>query len=156
MSQAAGYSAAQSAAGYLYQARLALTEALRYAYADSSIELAIERFDDVSFEREGSAVELLQTKHHLKKSGDLTDSGADLLKTLRIWAEGTKADPSLPGRTRFTRVTTPQARQGSAASYLRRLMRAVAIRPRRKPCVWRRALLPKTKLSRRPWLLLLV
>jgi hypothetical protein len=47
------FSAAHSAAGYLYQARVALAECLRYAYADSSIEIAIEKLDDVSFEKEG-------------------------------------------------------------------------------------------------------
>ena len=69
--------------------------------------------------RTGSALQLLQTKHHLKKSGDLTDSSVDLWKTLRVWAEAAKADPSLPGRTRFVLVTTAQAPTGSAASYLR-------------------------------------
>jgi hypothetical protein len=113
------HSAAQSAAGYLYQARLALAEALRYAYADSGIEIAIEKLDDVSFEKDGSPLELLQTKHHLKKSGDLTDSSVDLWKTLRVWAEATKAVPSLPSRTRFVLVTTGKAPAGSAASYLR-------------------------------------
>ena len=113
------HSAAQSAAGYLYQARLALVGALRYAYVDSGIEIAVEKLDDVSFEKDGSALELLQTKHHLKKYGDLTDSSVDLWKTLRVWAEAVKADPSLPGRTRFALVTTAQAPTGSAASYLR-------------------------------------
>ena len=113
------HSAAQSAAGYLYQARLALFEALRYAYRDSGIEIAVEKLDDVSFEKNGSALELLQTKHHLKKSGDLTDNSVDLWKTLRVWAEAVKADPSHPGRTRFALVTTAQAPTGSAASYLR-------------------------------------
>ncbi|MEO5326841.1 MAG: hypothetical protein H7829_01195 [Magnetococcus sp. THC-1_WYH] len=113
------HSAAQSAAGYLYQARLALCEALRYAYVDSGIEIAVEKLDDVSFEKTGSALELLQTKHHLKKSGDLTDYSVDLWKTLRVWSEATKTDPSLPGRTRFALITTAQAPIGSAASYLR-------------------------------------
>lgn len=113
------HSAAQSAAGYLYQARLALVEVLRYVYRDAGIEIAVEKFDDVSFEKDGSALELLQTKHHLKKSGDLTDGSVDLWKTLRVWAEAAKADPSLPGRTRFALVTTAQAPPGSAASYLR-------------------------------------
>ena len=63
------HSAAQSAAGYLYQARLALVEVLRYVYVDSGVEIAIEKFDDVSFEKDGSALELLQTKHHLRSSG---------------------------------------------------------------------------------------
>ena len=90
------HSAAKSAVGYMYQARLALLEALRYAYRDSGIEIAVEKLDDVSFEKDGGALELLQTKHHLKKSGDLTDSSVDLWKTLRVWAETSKADPSLP------------------------------------------------------------
>ena len=113
------HSAAGSAAGYLYQARLALVEALRYAYVDSSIEIAIERFDDVSFEKGGTALELLQSKHQLQRSGKLTDKSVDLWKTLRIWAVATKADPSLPGRTRFALVTTALAPADSAASYLR-------------------------------------
>ena len=113
------HSAAQSAAGYLYQARLALVEALRYAYADSGIEIAVEKLDDVSFEKDGNALELLQTKHHLTKYGDLNDRSVDLWKTLRVWAEAAKADPSLPGRTRFALVTTAQAPTGSAAWYLR-------------------------------------
>ena len=113
------YSAPQSAAGYLYQARIALVGALRYAYVDSGIEIAIEKFDDVSFEKDGNPLELLQTKHHLKKCGDLSDISVDLWKTLRLWAIATKADPSLPGRTRFALVTTAKAPTGSAASYLR-------------------------------------
>lgn len=51
-------------------------QALRYANADSGVEIAIEKLDDVSFEEDGSALELLQTKHHLKKSGDLTDGSS--------------------------------------------------------------------------------
>ena len=120
MSEAhAVHSAAQSAAGYLYQARLALVEVLRYVYVDSGIEIAVEKLDDVSFEKDGSALELLQTKHHLRKSGNLTDSSVDLWKTLRVWADSAKADPSLPERTRFALVTTARAPTGSAASYLR-------------------------------------
>ena len=115
----ARHSAAQSTAGYLYQGRLALLEALRYAYNDSGIEIAVEKFDDVSFEKDGTPLELLQTKHHLKKSGDLTDSSVDLWKTLRVWAEVVKDDPSIPRRTRFALVTTAQAPAGSAAAYLR-------------------------------------
>ena len=113
------HSAAGSAAGYLYQARLALVEALRYAYVDSGIEIAVEKFDDVSFEKGGDPLELLQTKHHLKQSRELTDRSVNLWKTLGVWADAAKADPSLPGRTRFALVTTAHAPTGSAASYLR-------------------------------------
>jgi hypothetical protein len=113
------HSAAQSAAGYLYQARLALAECLRYAYSDSSVEISIERLDDVSFEKNGAPLELLQTKHHLKKAGDLSDGSVDLWKTLRVWAEAVSDDPSLPGRTRFVLITTAKAPDGSAAAHLR-------------------------------------
>jgi hypothetical protein len=113
------YSAAASAAGYLFQARLALAEALRFAYSDSGIEIAIEKFDDVSFEIDGTAIELLQTKHHVKKFGDLTDLSPDLWKTLRIWSDKVRADPSLPSRVRFTLVTTATAPAGSATEKLR-------------------------------------
>lgn len=113
------HGAAQSAAGYLYQARLALAECLRYAYSDSSVEIAIERLDDVSFEKDGAPLALLQTKHHLKKAGDLSDSSVDLWKTLRVWADAVGHDPSLPGRTRFVLITTAKAPDGSAAAHLR-------------------------------------
>ncbi|MET3997408.1 hypothetical protein ABID65_009089 [Bradyrhizobium sp. S3.9.2] len=113
------FTAASSAAGYYYQARLALFESLRIAYGDSSIDVAIERFDDVSFETAGTPLELLQTKHHINKVGDLTDSSPDLWKTLRVWAEAAKENPSLPSRTRFVLLTTGHAPDASAASYLR-------------------------------------
>jgi len=113
------FTAASSAAGYYYQARLALFESLRLVYGDDSIDVAIERFDDVSFEKDGLPLEVLQTKHHINKVGDLTDTSVDLWKTLRVWSEATKANPSLPGRTRFVLITTGQAPPSSAASYLR-------------------------------------
>jgi hypothetical protein len=116
---AAKFSAAASAAGYIYQARLALAEALRFAYSESGVEIGIERFDDVSFEKDGEAIEVLQTKHHVAKAGDLSDGSPDLWKTLRIWCEKVRADPSLPSRLRFTLVTTGAAPDGSAASHLR-------------------------------------
>jgi len=113
------FSAAASAAGYYYQARLALAEALRFAYAESGVEVAIEKLDDVSFESAGSPLELLQSKHHIAKPADLTDYSADVWKTLRVWSSRVKQDPSLPSRTRFALVTTSAASSGSAAALLR-------------------------------------
>jgi hypothetical protein len=113
------FSAAASAAGYYYQARLALAEALRFAYAESGIEIAIEKLDDVSFESGGSPLELLQSKHHISKAADLTDYSPDVWKALRIWSSRVKQDPSLPSRTRFALVTTSNASTGSAAALLR-------------------------------------
>lgn len=113
------HSAAHVAAGYLYQARLALSEALKYANVDSSVEVSIERLDDVSFEKDGAALDLLQTKHHLNHAANMTDGSVDLWKTLGIWAQKTKDDPSLPGRTRFALVTTSSVSEGTAANLLR-------------------------------------
>lgn len=113
------FTAASSVAGYFYQARFALFESLKLAYGESSIDVAIERFDDVSFEKGGKPIELLQTKHHINKIGELTDSSVDLWKTLRVWSEAAKANPSLPGRIRFILITTGHAPEKSAASYLR-------------------------------------
>lgn len=113
------YGAAASAAGYLFQARLALAEALRFAYSESGIEIAIEKFDDVSFETAGEPIELLQTKHHVAKAGDLTNLSPDLWKTLRVWSDRVRNDPSLPSRVRLTLVTTATAPPGSAAELLR-------------------------------------
>ena len=113
------FNAAASAAGYLFQARLALAEALRYAYSDSGIEIGVEKLDDISFEQRGEPLELLQTKHHIAKAGDLTNASPDLWRTIRIWSERVRADPSLPSRVRFTLVTTSTAPQHSAAALLR-------------------------------------
>lgn len=113
------HSVAHVAAGYLYQARLALSEALKYANIDSSVEVSIEKLDDVSFEKDGAAIDLLQTKHHLNQAANMTDASVDLWKTLGIWASKTSDDPSLPGRTRFALVTTSSVPQGTAAFLLR-------------------------------------
>lgn len=113
------YSAAGSAAGYLFQCRYALLAALRHAYASPGMSISIEKFDDVGFELDGTPLERIQTKHHLRRPGDLTDSSTDLWKTLRIWAEAVERDPSLPQRQRFALVTTATAAPGSAASFLR-------------------------------------
>ena len=113
------FSAAASAAGYLYQARLALVRCIPYVNAQSSVDVAIERLDDISFESEGTALELLQAKHHIDRVGGLTDTSADLWKTIRVWAEAASADPSLPTRVRLLLVTTGVIPAGSIAALLR-------------------------------------
>lgn len=113
------FSAAASAAGYFYQARLALFLCLPYVNAETNIEVAIERLDDVSFGTDGSPRELLQTKHHTLRTGSLSDNSSDLWKTLRIWAAAVAIEPSLPNRTRLLLVTTGTAPKGSAAAMLR-------------------------------------
>lgn len=121
------FTAAPSIAGYLYQARLALGLCLRYAYTEGSIEVAVERFDDVSFEIDGTPIELLQTKHHLNRAADLTDLSPDLWKTLRVWSELALQDPGLPSRTRLVLVTTATVGNDTVAQLLRPTGPGVAI-----------------------------
>ncbi|MFG1294955.1 ABC-three component system protein [Xanthobacter variabilis] len=113
------FSAAPSAAGYLYQARLALALCLKYVNTEAGIEVGIERLDDVSFESQGTALELLQAKHHIDRVASLTDKSVDLWKTLRVWSEAAAKDPTLPARTRLALVTTGSAPDDSAAAHLR-------------------------------------
>lgn len=112
------FSAASSATGYLYQCRYALLEALRRTRQEYDFQVHIETLDDVVFDKQGSPPELLQTKHHVKQSADLTDASVDLWKTLRIWCEGI-AGGSLRQGSRFILVTTAAAGSGSAAEMLR-------------------------------------
>lgn len=113
------FSAAPSAAGYLYQARLALALCLKYVNTEASVEVGIERLDDVSFATNGTALELLQAKHHINRVASLTDKCVDLWKTLRVWSEAAAKDPTLPARTRLALVTTGSAPDDSAAGKLR-------------------------------------
>ena len=80
----ADFTAAASALGYFYQVRYALVVLLQPQNPESTI--SIEKFDDIAFEQDGEPVELLQTKHHVTRTGSLTDSSSDLWKTLRVWA----------------------------------------------------------------------
>lgn len=112
------YSAAPSALGYLYQVRYALLESLRRLRKGQQFVVSIETLDDVVFEQDGKAPELLQTKHHVNNAADLTDSSPDLWETLRIWCEGFASD-SNPDGTLYFLVTTAETADGHAAHYLR-------------------------------------
>lgn len=112
------FSAADPALGYLYQCRLALLLALRRVRAGKEFLLHLETLDDVVFESDGSAPELLQTKHHRSTAANLTDSSPDLWKTLRVWCEGT-LDGDVSTLSDLFLITTSRAGDGSAASYLR-------------------------------------
>ena len=112
------HSAASSALGYLYQCRYALLESLNRLKKGQDFLVSIETLDDVVFEEVGEPPELLQTKHHLKNAGDLTDSSPDLWKTIRIWCEAITAG-NLPEGSLFFLITTAQTADGSAAYYLK-------------------------------------
>ena len=101
-----------------YQCRYALLEALRRLPGGDRFCVGIETLDDVVFESDGAAVDVLQTKHHINAFASLTDASPDLWKTLRIWIEG-QADGSIPQSARFFLITTALCSEGTAASYLR-------------------------------------
>ena len=112
------YSAAASSLGYFYQCRYALLEALRRLPEGDRISIGIETLDDVVFGTDGSAVEVLQTKHHINAHANLTDASPDLWKTLRVWIDG-QSDGNIPQDAQFFLITTAVCNDGTAAAYLR-------------------------------------
>lgn len=112
------FSAAPSATGYLFQCRYALFESLKKTRKGITFTTSIEALDDVTFQSDGSPPELLQTKHHQRRSSDLTDAAVDLWKSIRIWSEGIKSK-SIPDGATFFLITTSTAGDGSIATYLR-------------------------------------
>ena len=119
------FSAASAALGYLYQVRSALLWTLRRMKTDADFALGVETLDDVAFETTGGEPrEVLQTKHHRRTQGSLTDGSVDLWKTLRVWFVGRVSGEILPHTSLFL-VTTASAPDGSAASRLRATERDV-------------------------------
>jgi hypothetical protein len=113
------HEASASATGYLFQCRCALLAGLRAIPESPQLAISIEKFDDIAFEADGEAIELIQTKHHIGKKGNLSDASVDLWKTLLIWSNLVAKDVEAPFRLRFVLLTTAAAPHGSAASYLR-------------------------------------
>ncbi|MAR71003.1 MULTISPECIES: ABC-three component system protein [unclassified Halomonas] len=113
------FAAVDPALGYLYQVRSALLWTLKRLKSEPDFLVGIETLDDVAFESVGGDPrELLQTKHHRNAAASLTDASTDLWKTLRIWFEET-ASGEVPSTASLCLVTTGEASDGSAASYLR-------------------------------------
>lgn len=110
------FSARAPMLGYVFQARFSLHLLLDGA-EDS--QLVVEGLDDVVFEDEGQPLELLQLKHHLGNPTTLTDSSAELWKTLRVWSTHlTRYRLNLPD-TLLTLITTTEAPDDTAAALLR-------------------------------------
>lgn len=111
------YSASAPLLGYLYQCRLALLETLKRLKDSPDINVSIETLDDVVFETEGSATEVIQVKHHISRKAQLTDASTDLWKTIRIWcdlfSEGLVEEDSV-----FYLMTTEKSAEKSAARCL--------------------------------------
>lgn len=97
--------------------RLALLSALQRLASDETFALYLETLDDVVFETTGSALDLLQLKHHCDRAANLTDASPDLWKSLRVWMDG-RAHGTIPPDARLFLITTSDVGSGSAASKL--------------------------------------
>lgn len=110
------FGAAGSMTGYLYQVRLGLLWAIRRSRT-SDFTVSIETLDDVSFEVGGQPDAVLQTKHSLNATANLTDLSPEVWKTLRIWLVGLASGEIPPEATRFL-IATANAPGGSACAAL--------------------------------------
>jgi hypothetical protein len=83
------------------------------------LAISIEKFDDIAFEANGEPIQLIQTKHHIGKKGNLSDTSVDLWKTLLIWSKLVAKNVEAPFRLKFVLLTTAIPPDRSAASCLR-------------------------------------
>ena len=97
------FSAVEQMAGYMYQVRYCLLLLLQ---EDDDREMALEQLDDVEFANDGTALELLQFKHHVKRQGSLSDRSTDLWKTIRVWSTRILRNQIDIDRVRLTLITT--------------------------------------------------
>ncbi len=74
MSLHSDFSATDSVLGYLYQVRFALLSSLQRLAKNEFFAVYLETLDDVVFEPDGSALELLQLKHHCTRAANLTQN----------------------------------------------------------------------------------
>jgi hypothetical protein len=111
------FSASDAALGYLYQVRWALLSSLQRLAQNEIFAVYLETLDDVVFDRDGSALDLLQMKHHCDHAASLTDASPDLWKSLRVWMEG-RANGKIPTDAKLYLITTSNIGEGSSASYL--------------------------------------
>lgn len=113
------HGAAASAMGYLFQCRYALLAGLQNSKDTPQLLISVEKFDDVAFDVDGDPTALIQTKHHIGKAGDLSDSSVDFWKTITVWLDKLAEDIEAPFRMKFVLLTTSDAPEKSAASMLR-------------------------------------
>jgi hypothetical protein len=80
-------------------------------------ELALEMYDDVSWELDGTPQELLQVKHHLNSTRSLGDIDEDLWRTIAVWMDA--HDPGDADGPSLTLITTQSVAAGTACAALR-------------------------------------
>jgi hypothetical protein len=111
------HSAAPSALGYLYQSQWPLVEIVRRSQERPDLSLTLELYDDVSWEQDGTPLELLQLKHHLNSTRALGDKDPDLWRTIASWMDAHPPDDA--DGPALTLVTTQTAATGTACAALR-------------------------------------
>lgn len=107
------FSAVAPMVGYLYQIRYPLMEMLRTGEGKF---LTIEKFDDIGIEDIHGKKTFVQLKHH--GGGSLSNSSADLWKTIRIWCSGINSNSIDVHKTNFNIITTQTASDNSIAYYM--------------------------------------
>lgn len=81
------FSAQEQSLGYHYQIRYALYLLLSSKNKDD-LFIKLEKLDDVEIgDLNLNRLDLHQTKFHIKKAANLTDSGVDIWKTIRVWSQ---------------------------------------------------------------------
>ncbi len=120
MAQKSQFDASASMLGYLYQVRYGLYLSLKKLIDVDDPEqfnVSIETLDDIGFDRDGTATELLQTKFHCEP-GNLTNRSPDIWKTIRVWVESIKNGDIELGKVALTLVTTQTLPDDTVAYYL--------------------------------------
>ena len=114
------FSAKEQMLGYFYQPLYALYKLMQIDIADEPDSfIIIENLDDIEFRGNIDALKLIQTKHHIKSQGSISDRSSDLWKTIRIWTERIVNDEVKLDNVIFSLVTTSTAFENSIASKLR-------------------------------------
>jgi hypothetical protein len=116
MAQNNSHDASGQLTGYLYQVLMALLSLLEST--NNEAQICIEKFDDIAFIEDDEPLILIQTKHHLRHHGDLSNASVDLWRTINSWCDSIKKSPSGLPATKFLIITTASIRYNTAASFL--------------------------------------
>ena len=110
------HQASEQMLGYIYQIYYALRFLILCEH--DTDQICIEKFDDISVSHVNGSFSYAQLKLHKKTAGDLSDSGVDLWRTLRVWLDAISEDHSLLTNTAFFLITTAAPAENSIAKEL--------------------------------------
>jgi hypothetical protein len=106
------FDASAAAAGYAMQLRFSLVKALERLQAGIDWQVSIEAGDDIEIEEARGFTSYYQIKHRSTGTA-ITDSTADLWKTLRIWCTALEGNAIDVPSTHLILVTTASAPEGT-------------------------------------------